>query len=264
MKLPATLLLAALALPAQTPDDRINATLWVQTAEEFRGAALGAFRAATRQLDRALKHKKWTAAVEQSEPFKKLPPAVILDIDETVLDNSPFQVRGIRTGVPFQAAMWDQWVSEGKAGAVPGALEFCQAAAAKGVTVFYISNRDQKHEPATRANLKSQGFPLSDSVDTVLLRAEKPDWTGEKTTRRSHVATSHRVLLLIGDDLGDFLSNVRVPVADRRKMVAPHDAWWGERWFAIPNPMYGSWEEAVVAPERTDAGRLRKKLDALR
>jgi 5'-nucleotidase (lipoprotein e(P4) family) len=242
--------LAALFLPLAVwaqPDDRINATLWVQTSEEFRGAALGAFRAAARQLDRALKDRKWTAAVEQPEPFARLPPAVILDIDETVLDNSSFQVRGIRRGVPFDRAMWDQWVAEAAAGAVPGAVEFCRAAAARKVAVFYISNREQKHEPATRANLQAHGFPLSDSVDTVLLRGETPEWTGDKGTRRRHVAERYRVLLIVGDDLGDFLSNVRVPLAERRKLAASREAWWGERWIAIPNPMYGSWEDTAAA-----------------
>ena len=93
-------------------------------------------------LDRALADKTWTAALEQAGDFGSKPPAVILDIDETVLDNSESEERSIRAGVAYSEALWAEWCNQRKATPIPGALEFTKAAAAKGVTVFYVTNRE--------------------------------------------------------------------------------------------------------------------------
>jgi acid phosphatase len=227
----------------------LGATLWSQTAVEHDALCLQAYRQARELLDRALKDKKWTAAIEQAGEYKKLPPAVVLDVDETVLDNSPMEARAVLKDVEFTTEMWDQWVSESAAAALPGALELTQYARSRGVTVFFITNRDAKHEDWTRRNLARLGFPLDaakgPATDTVLTRGERPEWTSDKGSRRQSVAQSYRVLLLIGDDFGDFLSNIRVSVADRRRLFAAHQEKWGTRWIMLPNPMYGSWESAL-------------------
>jgi len=258
-------LLFLLALPLAA-DERLLSTLWTQTASEYRGAALQAYRSATVMLDRALADVTWTAALEQKPPFGKLPPAVILDADETVLDKSPFQARLIRAGAEFLQPAWDAWVAESAAQPVPGAAEFCRYAASKGVTVFYVTNREAKQEAATRDNLRALQFPLSDKVDTLLLRAEKPEWTSDKSSRRADVARRYRVLLLVGDDLGDFLSGVRVSVEARQALASPQDRYWGTRWIILPNPMYGSWEDALFGHDRTLSReeKLRRKLESLR
>lgn len=247
-------------------DDRILSTLWMQTATEYHASAMQAFSGARWMLDRALRDQTWTAAVEQERPWEKLPPAVILDVDETVLDNSTFQARMIRDGAEFEAARWDQWIAESGARPVPGAAEFCRYAAGRGVTLFYITNRDASHEAATRENLKRLGFPLAEKQDTLLLRGEKPEWTSDKGSRRREVARRYRVLLLVGDDLGDFLSGVRVSLEERARLAAPHDRRWGERWIVLPNPMYGSWEETLFGHDRSLAReeKLKRKLSALR
>ncbi len=255
-----------LARPA-LPDDRLNSVAWMQTSVEYRAASLGAFRLAARMLEIAVKDRKWSAALEQTEPFGKLPPAVILDADETVLDNSPFQARMIRSGVEFQPPMWDQWVRENKADAVPGAVEFCRLAAGRGVSVFFITNREHTQEEATRRNLERLGFPLAASpVDAVLTRGEKPDWTTDKGSRRRAVAERYRILLVVGDDLGDFLSGVRVSPEARAALARAHQDRWGSRWIMIPNPAYGSWEDALFGHDRSlsPEEKGRRKLAALR
>ncbi|HZO56079.1 MAG TPA: HAD family acid phosphatase [Bryobacteraceae bacterium] len=269
MRLSFSLLVLCLPCLSQTlPDthEKLIPTLWVQTSVEWTASTVQAYRAARLSLDRALKDKKSTAATEQTQPFAKLPPAIVLDIDETVLDNSPAQARQVATKTGFVVADWDQWVSEAVAHEIPGAAEFCRFAASKKVTVFYISNRDAKSEEATRRNLKQAGFPLHDSIDTVLLRGEKPEWTSEKTTRRKFVAAKYRVLLLVGDDLGDFLPDVRTSVEKRREISAPQAARWGRDWIMIPNPGYGSWESSLQEPERPAAAleQLWKKESWLR
>lgn len=248
-----SLLVLCLSSFAQTiPDshEKLIPTLWVQTSVEWPASTLQAYRAARLSLDQALKNRNATAALEQKKPFAKLPPAIVLDIDETVLDNSPGQARQVAGKTGFVTSMWDQWVSEAAAREIPGAAEFCKYAASKKVTVFYVSNRDAKAEEPTRRNLKALGFPLSDSVDTVLLRGEKPEWVSEKTSRRKFVSENYRVLMLLGDDLGDFLAGIRTSVEKRREISAPHAARWGRDWIMIPNPGYGSWELALQEPER--------------
>ncbi|MFB6240663.1 MAG: HAD family acid phosphatase, partial [Gemmatimonadota bacterium] len=110
----------------------LDATLWTQVSAEYRGASIQAYRTARRQLVKALDDTTWTAALEQEEPYGGKPPAVILDVDETVLDNSAYQARLIRRGEGFGSESWDRWVREARAPAVPGALRFAQYAHRRG------------------------------------------------------------------------------------------------------------------------------------
>ena len=211
-------------------------------------------------LDRALKDKSWTAALEQAGNYRKLPPAAVVDIDETVLDNAPYQASQVVAGVGFIPAQWTEWVMQAAAAPIPGAVEFCKYAASRGVQVFYVTNRDTGHEESTRRNLAAHGFPLATAVDTVLVRGEKAEWaSSDKGIRRKEVASRYRILLLVGDDLGDFLSGVRASLARRRELSAPYTSFWGSKWIIIPNPGYGSWEEALLVGEKpeTDSDRVR-------
>jgi 5'-nucleotidase (lipoprotein e(P4) family) len=222
----------------------VNATLWVQSAAEYQAAALQTYAAARQALDAAL-------SAESAKP-----PAVILDLDETALNNAAFAARAIGKHTTFTFGDdWSAWVNESAAAAVPGAKEFLDYARSRGVTPFYITNRTANMEAATRANLEKLGFPLSTSDDTLLTRGERDDWnTTNKTTRREHVEASHRVLLLLGDDINDFTAG--------RTNLDP--AMWGTRWFVVPNPIYGSWESAAAGGSGTPCERLQKKIDYLR
>jgi acid phosphatase len=251
--------------------DGLNATAWVQTSVEYRASALQAWRSARLSLPRAMKDKKWTAALEQTGKFKKLPPAIIVDVDETVLDNSPGQARFLLEGNGrFDSSAWMKWTGEKRAKAVPGAVEFLTEAAAKGVTVFYVTNRGPQEADATRDNLKALGFPWKDAAaadigDVLLLGGEKPEWTSDKSSRRAFLARHYRILLLGGDDLNDFFP-ARLSPAERSAKAAAHEAWWGERWIILPNPMYGSWEDSLYDFNRklTTAEVQALKLKALR
>ena len=173
-------------------------------------------------LDRALRDRTWTAAIEQKGvAFRVLRPAVIMDIDETILDNSPFEARLLAKGIAYDATLWQDWVAEAKAKPIPGALEFVRYAQARGVAVFYVTNREAAQKPATRSNLATAGFPLRDGVDTLYCRGERPDWGSDKTTRRAEITPHYRILLLFGDDLGDFVSGVNTSVANRRALSEP-------------------------------------------
>lgn len=259
--LPALLVLAAInAFPQEPPaHQKLIPTLWVQTAPEWVGVCEQAFRSARAALDRALRDKRTTAALEQAGPsagkYWKKKPAVVLDIDETVLDNSPGQARQVRGNTDFVPADWGRWVAEAKAAPIPGAAEFCKYADSRGVRVVFITNRSAAEEEATRANLQKFGFPLYRDFDNVLTRGEKPEWdSSDKSTRRAAVAERFRIVMLVGDDLGDFLPGVRTTPAKRRELAGPYRARWGAQWIVLPNPGYGSWEEALYdAPKPADA-----------
>lgn len=252
------------AMPVETPvSELLNATLWVQTSAEYTGAAEQAYLLARLMLDRALAEPDWTAALEQSAAggYESLPPAVILDVDETVLDNSPYQARQILDRFEFETPSWHVWVREEKATPVPGALEFTRYAAERGVTVFYVTNRRAEVEEATRRNLERFGFPFVDGVDTLLTRDEREDWGSDKGSRRRVVGADYRILLLVGDNFGDFASGIDTTVERRAELAEQYADMWGSRWIVLPNPQYGSWDGALIDFQygmAWDAKRARK------
>ncbi len=252
------------------PDDRLNATLWMQEAVEYKAAADGVYALAAIRLAEALADPAWTAVPDvQSGDFGGLPPAIILDADETVLDNSAYQAWLIKTGGVFSPESWTAYANSGSAGAVPGAVAFTRAAAASGVEVFYVTNRDVITEEATARNLAALGFPLNGvgggDVDTLMTKNEQPDWTSRKGTRRAAVAKNYRVLLLLGDNFGDFTDDYRGSPEARRAVYEAHRAHWGRDWLMLPNPAYGSWETAAFGGDYTlpEEEKRRRKIDAL-
>lgn len=242
--------------------DTLYATVWLQSAEEKRALSLQAYATAARVLDGALADKSWTASLEQLElgGYQGLPPAIVVDIDETVLDNSPSQTLQLRKGTRWNTPDWNAWCAEERAPAMPGASEFLQAATAKGVTVFYVSNRSTELLECTRGNLRKQGFPLAPAVETLRFKAG----TSDKGPRRAEIARSYRIVLMAGDDLGDFHSGNRTDVAKREANTKPYLAYWGERWIVLPNPVYGSWADSYHGfqslPEKEALDRLLKAL----
>ncbi|MEO8195429.1 MAG: HAD family acid phosphatase [Thermoanaerobaculia bacterium] len=247
-------------------DDRLGGVLWLQTSAEYRALARAAFARARLELDRALADRAATAALEQQGDYEQLPPAVVADVDETLLDNSPYEADRIRVGGRYEPASWNAWVQRARAAAVPGAVEFARYAAERGVTLFYVTNRAAALEEKTRANLAAAGFPLAPDRDTVLTPGERPEWSSEKTTRRAEVARSFRILLLIGDDLGDFVSGARAQPEERVTLAERYADRWQSSWILLPNPYYGSWERALLDNRRdlSDEEILRLKLGRLR
>lgn len=254
---------------AATPHENLHSVLWVQTAVEYRAVAEQSYTLARLMLDRGLNDPNWTALLEQAEmdpnDYAGLPPAVIVDVDETVLDNSAYQARLVAQNETYDRASWQDWVREEQADAVPGALSFAKYAQRNGVTVLYVTNRRHEVEPATRRNLRQLGFPLSEERDVILTRGEQPGWDGSKTPRREMLAEDFRVLLLIGDNFGDFAPDVEQSVDARRRLARQYTDYWGTRWIVLPNPQYGSWEGALYDFEYDlpSGEQLRRKYEQL-
>jgi len=255
----------ALAADPVPQNDLLNATLWVTNSVEYKANAMGAYALAKIQLDKALADKSWTAATEQTGDFQDKPPAVILDADETAIDNGAYEAWLIKTGKDYSGKTWAEWVADAEAKAVPGAVDFTKYADSKGVKVFYVTNRSADQEEATRKNMEALGFPMGGNVDTFLMSKEKEDWTSKKGTRRAFIAKDYRILLLIGDNYGDFSDDYGGSEADRAKSMEANMAHIGHDWIFIANPEYGSFESSPflsnykLSPDE----RRQMKIDAL-
>jgi len=262
----AGVVLALSVSAAFAQNDNLNSTYWTQNSVEFKANAMGAYALATLRLDEALADKNWTGAPgEQTGAYQDLPPAVILDVDETVLDNSLYQAWLVLNNKGYSSKTWGPFVNAGVSRAIPGSLAFTKYAASKGVKVFYVSNRTGDLEPATRKNLEKFGYPMGGNVDTVLLKKEKKEWGSKKGNRRAHVTKDYRVLMLIGDNLGDFVDSYKQSPADRQKVLEANADKWGKSWIMLTNPTYGSWESAPFGhsyKHKSDA-RRQMKLDHL-
>ena len=263
--LAATFAGGALAADPVPQNDLLNATLWVTNSVEFKANAMQAYDLARIRLDQALADKNWTAATEQTGDYQNLPPAVILDADETAIDNGAYESWLIKAGKDYSSKTWGPWVADAEAKAVPGAVDFTKYADARGVKVFYVTNRTADQEEATRKNMEALGFAMGGNVDTFLMSKEKDDWTSKKGTRRAFVAKDYRVLLLIGDNYGDFSDDFGGSEADRAKSLEANMAHVGHDWIFIANPEYGSFESAPFLSDykKSPDERRQLKIDAL-
>lgn len=210
-------------------DQYVTAVLWQQVSGEYRALCYQAFNWARMVFDQQL-----------AGPKKTKPLAVIVDIDETVMDNSPYSARQIVDRLNYPAG-WEDWTLSATARAVPGAVEFLQYIASKNAEVFYVSNRNMREKSATIENLKSLGLPDADTLHVMV----KTTQSG-KEPRRQKVAESHEIVLLVGDNLNDF-SDVfeKKSVEDRFKAVDKTKELFGQKFIVLPNPMYGDWEGAL-------------------
>jgi len=245
---------AACSSVSLQPAQRHPGVSWVDTAAEYEALALQAYRAATEDLAAKLADLSWSAIPGQDDAAG-LPPAVILDVDETVVNNVGFQYELVP---PFTEEQFIAWNAANRAEPVPGVVEFAEAARDLGIALFFVTNRacepDEAGNPCpqeavTIEDIREAGIEVE--ADRVMLSFEQPGWNKEKKNRRDIVARDYRVLMLIGDDLNDFIACSRaraVPpcgegatLESRSRSVAEQGIYWGNGWYVLPNPMYGSW-----------------------
>lgn len=234
------------AAPPRNTHELLSAVLWVQTSTEYRFLCEGVYASARDGLDKALADKSWTATLEQTGEFASLPPAVIMDIDETVIEHSGYQAEMVRRGITPASRQWRECLATYCLPAVPGALEFITYARSKGVTVFFVTNRELELQADTARNLKQLGVALPETPDTLLVVGEQPGWTSDKSSRRAYLSKTHRILMSFGDDFGDFLAGANNSPERRNELAAAHREMWGRRWFLLPNPLTGSWTAALT------------------
>lgn len=232
--------------------------LWVRDAAEWRALSLQAYAAASEDLPRFLNDRSWSALPGQVDAAD-LPPAIIFDVDETLVSNVDFQVQ---LEPPFRNSKLEDWNATHEARPVPGAAGFVQLALDSGVEVFFVTNRPCQAKPDVDRFCPQQDTTIHDLIETgipanadrVMMAAERPDWTREKKVRRDLIARDYRVIMLVGDDLADFIPCVRATVvppctepatkALRDATTEAHARYWGNGWYMLPNPMHGSWTSA--------------------
>lgn len=245
-----TLTLRALSLTAQssTPDLQPTGPLWgvvyQQRSGEYDALCRQAYNLARWRLD---------ALLTQQDPGAK-PPAIVTDIDETLLDNSPYAVHQSLAGKTYSDSTWIAWTARVACDTVPGALDFLTYAASKGVTIIYITNRLQVEQGPTLANLQKWNFPQADATHLVL---RQPGTSSSKESRRQSVQATYTVLLYLGDNLTDFSALFDgQPSSERKNRVRQNAAAFGSSFIVLPNSVYGDWAPGP-SKSRTIADSLR-------
>ncbi len=207
---------------------KVQAQVWTQNSAEYRALCFQAFNTAKIYIDSFLSFEK-----KYDRPL-----AIITDVDETVLDNSPYDGKLILEDVSYDRESWVEWGNLEIAEAIPGSLEFLTYAYEKGIKVFYVSNRYSEQLESTVNNLKKLGFP-NVSKSTVLLRSD----SRSKSERRNSISSRHEVIMLIGDNLSDFNDEFEVKISEERiNYTNQMRDNFGTKLIVLPNPNYGDWE----------------------
>lgn len=225
---------------------KVYSALWQQNSGEFRALCYQAFNLATEIIK------------QKTEVPHEKPLAIITDIDETFLDNSPYAVKQALIGHEFDLDTWLDWTSRGEALAFPGSLDFYKYAASQNVTIFYITNRNENDKPGTVKNLKNLGFPFADEDHVIVMRE-----TSDKEKRRKSILENYDVILYLGDNLTDF-SEVFYKKSQQERNLKTDELSdeFGKLFIVLPNSGYGDWESAVPginmkgSPEEKDKAIL--------
>lgn len=205
-----------------------SAVRWAHGAE-YRAAAIQTYRAAAEELE------------ELSEVLEPGAWAVVLDVDETVLSNLGHEVERARAGREFERGHWNAWIERRAATPLPGAISFIERVRDLGGVVALVTNRDQSHCPQTEDNLRRQGVPY----DVILCRPngaggdKGPRWEALREGTAAAGLPPLEIVMAVGDNIRDF------PPLDQELRLEPEEdfAQFGEVYFVIPNPLYGSFED---------------------
>ena len=198
---------------------------WQKNAAEYHALCIQAYNVAKAKIDLAVTANS------------KKPLAIVADIDETVLNNLPYNEMLIDSSQAFTQKSWAQWVNKKIATPIPGALEFFKYVDSLGIEIIYLSNRRVENYAATKENLIQVGFPF-DEQTLMLLR----DKDGNKESRRNQLS-AFEVILYLGDNLADFDARFyKQPNNARIETVEELQAFFGAKFILFPNLIYGTWE----------------------
>lgn len=231
---------------------KVLPVLYMQTAAEYRALCYQAYNTAKYQMEEMLEHNKRKARREHW--------AIVTDLDETILDNSYEEARLIKANRDWNTKDWNYWVGQANATEVPGAGDFLRWAHNKGITIFYISNRDTSQVMSTMLNLQKLNLPDADTAHMLFLTN-----TSSKEARRQIVMTQHNIKMLMGDNLNDFMAVFeKKDIAARKAETDNQRDNWGVRFIVLPNAYYGEWENALYQYKRglkpTERDAMRKEL----
>jgi acid phosphatase len=256
---------AAAARTVNPQESVLLANLYMQTSAEYEAICLQTYSLALERL-------KMKLAARSAGDLK---PAVVMDLDETVLDNSGFQSFLDREKLDYSDALWDSWEKDygDEVRLIPGAKGFITAAENLGVTVVYLSNRLTTNSAATKSALARLGLNINGIDDRLLLKPA--GGSSDKTARRKAADQKYLVLMYFGDNLRDFSEEFAAPklsetdqagqmkaIAERRARVDRAAYRWGNDWIILPNPVYGEWQRLLGKDPRTKLNRTRMVVPA--
>lgn len=210
--------------------------LWHQSSAEYRALCYQAFNTARQQIDNIRKKR-----------FRREKLAIVTDLDETILDNSYSEADMLKRNMSFSDSSWKRWVNTSSATAVPGSVAFLQYAKQKGANIFYISNRSLVEIGATLTNMRNLQLPDADSAHLLFYNTES-----SKEQRRQTVQKTHKIFMLIGDNLNDF-SRIfeKGSISERFAQTNLTQNDWGRTFIVLPNVIYGEWENAFYNYQRS-------------
>lgn len=216
---------------------------WMQVSNEYENVTKSLYLLAKIQLDENLKNREKSAFLEQKNDFKYLPSAIIMDIDETILNNTNFAVY-MQTDLKniYSRELWDSYVKQEISMPISGSVDFINYVASKGVKVFLVSNRTQGQLSATINNLKQIGVKIP--KEQIMLVGGKPSWNSNKYHRYDEIAKNYYIAMIIGDNMTDFL----IPFAKGtsykkyKELNKKYAVYIGKYWIQLPDPTYGSWQ----------------------
>lgn len=207
-------------------DGKLFTTAYQQRSAEYKALCYQAFNIAHLRIEQFNRERS------------PKPKAIMTDIDETILNNSPYEAHQLLQGKDYDDSSWVNWTSMGMADTIPGALHFLQFASASGIEIFYVTNRGENEREGTLKNLKKYNFPNADN-EHLLLKGK----SSSKEERKNLIAETHTIVMLMGDNMNDFSSSFEKKYPDERSKVADDFASeFGNRFIVLPNPVYGDWE----------------------
>ncbi len=208
---------------------KLFTSIFQQQAAEYKALCIQSYNLARLQLDQEL--KKTTIR----------PRAIITDIDETILDNSSFAIHEALLGKTYSPDAWHEWTNRSECDTLSGSVSFLKYASAKGIVVYYISNRDDQERAGTLANLKKFDFPYSDDAHLLL-----KETGSSKESRRQKVAAKYDIVVLLGDNLADFCADFdKKSTTERLEATLKLSKEFGKKFIVLPNANYGDWESAL-------------------
>jgi 5'-nucleotidase (lipoprotein e(P4) family) len=220
----------------------MQSILWYQYSGEMKALYYQAYNIAKIMLDKNL-----------SGSNLKTKKAVVVDIDETILNNSIYEGHMIKIGTRNFQPEWKKWIEKSFADTLPGALDFLKYAAGKGVEVFYISNRSVEEVAPTLKNLQKFYFPYAD-LNHMIFKSEK---SSSKEKRRKQVSKDYEIVLLCGDNLGDF--DAAFDNREEKQIndsIIKHKSEFGKRFIVLPNPIYGYWEKTILGKQKLNDNQV--------
>lgn len=235
---------------AQLQQQAVLGLNWMQDSGEYQALAYQAYNAAK-------------VAFDQAKVTKGKKKAVVVDLDETMLDNSPYAGWQVKNNHPFDSKSWTDWVNARQSRAVPGAVEFNNYVNSHKGKMFYVTNRkDGSEKAATIDDMKRLGFNGVDD-SALYLRKDK----SAKAARFAEIEKQgYEIVLYVGDNLDDFGDAVHGKLNDeRRAFVAKNQAKFGKTFIVLPNANYGGFEGGLAKDyfKGDTQSKIKARLDAI-